>query len=553
METRTFRGTRLLFGLALLAPMATTCLLAKLVPALLTAFRSLQNATIVQPARYVGLSNYAQLLDDPRFLPSVGHTFSFLAIRLLVSSVLPVGIAFVLNKLARPGRTLYRLWFTLILLLCVPISLIYGWQILTHPLSGPLRSSRLLANPDTALLALLSIDGLTAFAIACTGGTMLYMMVFRGANGSRGRASRPLLATWLIVNLVVAFGSVLVFDLPSVLTAGGPMNSTMTWTLYAHTVLFRFFQMGYAAAMYVPLTLILFLLIFLVWGITEWGGLRLVILPASGKASSRGWLIGLIMVPIVLLAALPVLLPHFYSLASVISPPQSAARYPGMPAQLSVRVLVNSLIPVVPLLFLALPCAYLAALSISLIRPFGRVGSSVLFLLLLLGSAIPLPLLLGPTFEGVRWLGTVNTVTGLALPYLVSGAAFYIFKLHFDGRAQEWDRAVHAGSPALSTLLDQAVVPSLPIVLLVIEVITFATVATGSMEWMIAVSSKLDQMPWPVLIASMSATMQNVPGALALRAIQWTTMVLLLWGIPAIPLQIRLLDRLALVGRLTDK
>ncbi|MBN1581178.1 MAG: sugar ABC transporter permease, partial [Anaerolineae bacterium] len=288
MESKSgFSLVRLFVGLVLLAPMLVTCLAGKVVPALYTVVRSVQAYRLAAQAEFVGLDNYARLFRDSRFLPSVGHTIAFAAIRLFATAIVPVVLAFALSKLGRRGRILYRVCLTLIVLLFIPISLFQGWRIVLDPHNTALGRTFSLSDPDRALLVLLILDGLMSCTLGGTLGTMLYMMVFRGAQGDLGRAIKPLLAVWLIVNLCVVLGAFLIFDLPFVLTSGGPAGSTTTWVFYAHMALLRSMQMGYAAAMAIPLMLLGAPLIVLIWGIGEWSGLRLAIVPAEQETKSR--------------------------------------------------------------------------------------------------------------------------------------------------------------------------------------------------------------------------------------------------------------------------
>jgi len=272
---RAFSWTRLLVGLALLVPLLTTCLLGKVLPASLTVLRSFQRSDMISQPEFVGLDNYARLFEDKILTQAVGQTISFAAVRLLLVAVFPVVLAYLLSRLGRLGRTFYRVCLTLVALLFVPVALLQGWHLMMDPRWGLLKDTNLLASPDTALQSLLFIDGLMVCAIAGTLGTMILTLVFRGMNGSLRHVVKPLLAVWIVLGLTTAFGSLLVFAPSFVLTRGGPMNRTMTWALYTFMTLVQYFRFGYASAIYVPLLLLYFALILVIWGITEWSGLRL--------------------------------------------------------------------------------------------------------------------------------------------------------------------------------------------------------------------------------------------------------------------------------------
>jgi ABC-type sugar transport system permease subunit len=71
----------------------------------------------------------------------------------------------------------------------------------------------------------------------------------------------PLLRpTMLFVVVVNTLSSLQVFDLPFILTEGGPVNSTNTLVLYMYDTAFRFLRMERATSMAVMLFLVIFVI-----------------------------------------------------------------------------------------------------------------------------------------------------------------------------------------------------------------------------------------------------------------------------------------------------
>ena len=359
---------------------------------------------------------------------------------------------------------------------------------------------------------------------------------------------KPLLATWLIVNLVVVITALLVFDLPFLLTRGGPANATMTWLLHGWITLFQYFRMGYGAAMYVPLLVLCAIAVGLIWGISEWSGLRLVYVPVKESTDRKGprWLIGLLMIPVVVIVALPILAPHLYNGITAL---ESRGRGGSGPFETTITNLANSFAPAIPILFLAIPCAYLAALAISLLKPLGRIGSKILFLLFLWGSVIPVSLLVVPLFGFSRRAQLLNTTLGLILPYLASGVALYAFKLFFDGREGPLEQALEGGDPPFGAWWRHVLLPSLPMVVMVAAIAIMATVATEGLTWMLAATHEIRQAPVPFTIVMGIGQIAAGQPYLAAAALRWTLVNLGVGIVPAILLQILLVDRLALVCR----
>ncbi|MBN1584311.1 MAG: hypothetical protein JXA89_26615, partial [Anaerolineae bacterium] len=249
-----------------------------------------------------------------------------------------------------------------------------------------------------------------------------------------------------------------------------------------------------------------------------------------------------VLVPVVAAIGLPVLLPHLANLSAMGS---SA----GLPSNARPST-VNSLIAMMPLWMWGIPAAYLAALSISLLKPLGKIGTRLLFLLILMGSAVPVRLLLLPFLDAVRWLQLIGTTVGLMFPYLVSGAAFYVFKLFFDGREQAWRQAARdkVGASPAGVFFQQIILPSLPVLLLVMVAVAFAA-AIGGLDWMWASMTRSDRVTYPLILVMLGSQMRANQAALAAYALRWTVMVFGLLVIPAVLLQILFVDRLALVGK----
>jgi len=62
----------------------------------------------------------------------------------------------------------------------------------------------------------------------------------------------------LFVVVVITLSSLQVFDLPFILTQGGPVNSTNTLVMYMYETAFKFLRMGRATAMAVMLFGVIF-------------------------------------------------------------------------------------------------------------------------------------------------------------------------------------------------------------------------------------------------------------------------------------------------------
>jgi multiple sugar transport system permease protein len=96
-----------------------------------------------------------------------------------------------------------------------------------------------------------------------------------GANGIQqfARITVPLISpTTFFVLIISIIGSFQIFDLTTVLTGGGPANSTNTIIMYVYQAGFKFFRMGYASA----LSAILFVIVLAITIIQNWSSKRWV-------------------------------------------------------------------------------------------------------------------------------------------------------------------------------------------------------------------------------------------------------------------------------------
>jgi len=221
-----------------------------------------------QPARYVGLTNYAALLHDSIFWSSLKVTLLFALLVVLVQ--LPVGvlIALALEQLRRGGQLIATL--ILIPSIISPSVVSFQWKQLFDYHSGVLNflltqlglnPQGWTASPTLALPSLLLVDfwQWTPFVVLLVfaGLKSLPHAVIEAArvDGSRGwqiivYQKLPMLRRVIVITLVLRLlNAFKVFDTIYVLTAGGPGIRTESLTFYNYVQAFRYFNLGYSAAM----------------------------------------------------------------------------------------------------------------------------------------------------------------------------------------------------------------------------------------------------------------------------------------------------------------
>jgi len=94
---------------AYVAPFFLLFFVFGLFPLLFTFYIALFDWDPIGEHRYVGLQNFAQLIDDPRFWGAVRNTFSIWALSTVPQLLLALGLAHVLNHVRLRAATLFRM------------------------------------------------------------------------------------------------------------------------------------------------------------------------------------------------------------------------------------------------------------------------------------------------------------------------------------------------------------------------------------------------------------------------------------------------------------
>jgi multiple sugar transport system permease protein len=251
-------------GLLLLAPSFAVLALVTVYPAVAVLRLSLERRVpVFGVAEFVGLANYAFLLTDPAFWNSVRVTATFVVATVALEVVLGVALA-----LALWGQQRLRGLAVGLLLLpwCLPgVVTARTFEWLYHPTAGLVnlvlgRELNWLGAPHLALpaVALADVWRTTPFVALLSYARLLTIpdevleaAAVDGAGAARTFRSitLPLLAPVLLVaTLFRTLDAIRVFDLPFVLTGGGPAARTEVLTVAAYRSLFQTLQLGFGSA-----------------------------------------------------------------------------------------------------------------------------------------------------------------------------------------------------------------------------------------------------------------------------------------------------------------
>ena len=217
----------------------------------------------MQDQTFVGLENIERLIADPLFWTALWNTAYFAAGSLLLQLPVALALALLLSNARLKGRNLFRLsFFSPVLISGVFIAVIFyllydrRYGLVNQVLGSEIQW---LQDPDLVMPALV-LAGVWRWA----GFNMVYFLA--GLQSIRQElyeaaavdgagpwqsfvhvtipALKPVIAFVVITSMI---GSFQLFDLPYVLTEGGPGNASMTMVMYLYKHGFEFINLGYAA------------------------------------------------------------------------------------------------------------------------------------------------------------------------------------------------------------------------------------------------------------------------------------------------------------------
>jgi multiple sugar transport system permease protein len=231
----------------------------------------------VHNVRFVALHNYAAVLKSGIFWTALGNTLYFSLVGGPLTVAVSLGAALLVNARAARFKPLFRtVYFAPVVTTLVAVAIVF--RFLYHPRFGAL---------DRALgsLGLPAIDWLgdprwamPAIILLAVWKNFGYNMIIfiaglqaipddlyeaaridgAGAWQQFRHVTLPMLGpTFLFVGIVTAIGYLQLFPEPYVMTYGGPLNKTLSAMMLMYKEGFRWWRMGYAAAVAFLLCLVI--------------------------------------------------------------------------------------------------------------------------------------------------------------------------------------------------------------------------------------------------------------------------------------------------------
>jgi multiple sugar transport system permease protein len=230
---------------------------------------SLTKYDMLSAPKWKGLGNYIQLFgSDQTFWTALTVTFSFVLVSVPLKLAFALFIA-LLFKNGFKGVGVYRTIFYAPSIIGGSVAVAVMWRQLFSmdgAVNGILRlfgipvATNWIANPHTALWTLILLvvwQFGSPMLIFLAGLKQIPRDLYEAAEvDGAGRMLRffnitlPLLTPIIFFNLVMQIiGGFMTFTQSYLITAGGPLNSTLFYAVYLYRVAFTNFEMGYASAM----------------------------------------------------------------------------------------------------------------------------------------------------------------------------------------------------------------------------------------------------------------------------------------------------------------
>jgi multiple sugar transport system permease protein len=217
---------------------------------------------------FIGLHNYATLINDSKFWTSLFNTFYFVLVGVPLTLVLGLAAAMALDRGIQKFRTLFRVGYYLPVVTSI-VAIAVVWRFVLDPDQGLVNMALAqlgvhgpawLANPTLAMPAIIAMAAWRnlgfAMVIFIAGLQTIPRSLYEAAEmdgagrwASFRHVTLPLLRpTILFIVVITTIGYLQLFEEPFVMTDGGPLDKTLSISMYMYQQGFEFFHQGYAAA-----------------------------------------------------------------------------------------------------------------------------------------------------------------------------------------------------------------------------------------------------------------------------------------------------------------
>jgi len=262
------RLKRTLEGYLFISPWLVGLILFTVGPVVASLVLSFYKWRLISPPQFVGLDNYVTMFtEDTFFWQSLRVTLIYVAVAVPLQLAFALFLAILLNQKVRLIPLFRTLFYLPSVVSGVAVAVLWLW--LYQPQFGLVNNflGQLGIEGPAWLVSLRwALPAIIGASLWTVGGTMIIFLAglkdipqhlyeaakLDGAGewAQFRHVTLPMLSPVIFFNLVlgmiVGFRQ---FELPLVMTVGGPVNTTMFYSLYLYLSAFQFLKMGYASAL----------------------------------------------------------------------------------------------------------------------------------------------------------------------------------------------------------------------------------------------------------------------------------------------------------------
>ena len=242
----------------------------KIVPLLSGLYLAMLRWNGIDPPVFVFFDNFLRILEDEVFYLALWYNVHYAAGTVIGKTVLALGLALLLNN-ELSGRVYYRTGLFLpVVMSFVVVAILWTWiyDIRVGMINSLLRLLGLtsltqdwLGDTKIAMWSLIAVDIWKWYGfhmvIFLAGLQTIPLELYEGAmmdGASRWNQfwsiTLPMLRPVMLVNVTLSLmGAFNVFEIPFLMTEGGPAGSTQVMALLVYIRGFKFYNFGYASAL----------------------------------------------------------------------------------------------------------------------------------------------------------------------------------------------------------------------------------------------------------------------------------------------------------------
>jgi multiple sugar transport system permease protein len=264
------------------SPWIIGCLVFTLGPMFASLYLSFTNYSVLSPTKFVGLTNYADMLGNKTLGVSIFNTTYYSLLAVPFGVIMALVLAILLNNKQLLGRSFFRTAFYLPSVMPV-VALSVLWILMLQPQYGfvnaflglfGIHGPNWLGDPDWVkagfvLMTLTGIGPNMVILLAALQGVPVHLYEAAALDGA-GEFQKfrhitvPMISPAIFFTIIIGFiSSFQVFTQSFIMTEGGPNNASLFYVLYLFRQAFRYYNMGFASAMAWLLFLIIITLSFI--------------------------------------------------------------------------------------------------------------------------------------------------------------------------------------------------------------------------------------------------------------------------------------------------